>query len=112
MHAVGEDRREEPAGDLVEGAEHETCQDGPCRPHEVPTVGSDVYQPEGEGGDHEAELRLECAPEEGFLAQPGEDRDQHEPALVGAVYEARGELLCYLPQDRENPVSQEPERYR
>jgi hypothetical protein len=98
---VGEDRGEEPAGHLVEAAEQKTRKDGPDGPRQVAAVGTDVDQPEEEGGDHEAKLLLDRTTKEGLLAHPGEDGHKREAAAAGAVHEARGELLGYLPQNRE-----------
>ena len=112
MRRVGEDRGEQPAGDLVEGAQRKTGQEGPRRPHQVAAVGPDVDRPKDERGDHEAKLLLDRAAKERLLADSGEYRDQHEVAAAGAVHEARGELLGYLPQNREQTVSQKAQRDR
>ncbi len=98
MQTVGEDGSEQSAADLVEKAENEAGKYRPRRPYEITPVGANVGQAEQEGGDHQAELLLERAPEKRFLTHPGEDRDQHEAARSGAVDQARGELPGDLAQ--------------
>jgi len=64
-------------------------------------------QPEDERGDHEAEFLLDRPAKKGLLAYPGEESQQHEAAPVDAVHEARGELLGYLAQNRQETICEE-----
>ena len=107
MRRVGEDRGEQTAADIVEDAEDETGQYGPRRPYEITPVRADVGHAEQQGGDHQAELLLDGAPEKRFLTDTREDRDENEARRIGAVDQPRGELLGDLTQGGQESVSQE-----
>ena len=107
MRGVGEDGGEQTAADIVEDAEDETGKYCPRRPYEITPVRADVGHAEQQGGDHQAELLLDGAPEKRFLTDTGEDRDQHEARRIGAVDQPRGELLGDLTQGGHESVSQQ-----
>src|SRR5215207_9448800 len=70
VRGVGEDRGEQPAGEVVEPTEQETGQDGPESPEQVAPVGPDVHEPEEQRGDHDTELLLHRAAKKRLLPTP------------------------------------------
>jgi hypothetical protein len=113
VRGVGEDGSEQTAADIVEDAEDETGEYGPHRPYEITPIRADVGQAEQEGGDHQAKLLLDGAPEKRFLTNTREDRNQHEVRRVGAVDQPRGELRGDLTQGKpEGPGRRCRRRWR
>src|SRR5215212_10011127 len=103
---VGEDRGEQPAGEVVEPTEEEAGEDCPESPEQVAPVGADVHEPEEERGDHDTKLLLHRAAEKRLLPHPREDRDEDQTSKICAVHETRGELPGYLPQRGQETVSE------